>query len=172
MGWLAKANPGNARPEPRDGIMQIDPVLVNCGRFPYPITRTSIVGSLPATEKIQGSLVMSRQDVVGVALGFDWLAFSEGVWDVEVYHRMILRGAVNDSTADAAVLLQVVDSGVTRFGVISRISPVLTVNQDCTRRFTVTVTKEIPTNIRLQHAIGLGTSTVESLVSVIASRIY
>jgi hypothetical protein len=109
---------------------------------------------------------------VGTALAFDWIAFPEGVWDVEVYHRMIIKGAVNDSTADAAVLLQVIDSGVTRFGVISRITPVLTLNQDCYRRFTITSTKEIPTNIRLQHAIGLGTSVVDSLASVIANRIF
>lgn len=173
LGWLAKANPGNAKPEDRDGIIQLDPVLINAGRFPYPITRTSgALGTLLATEKVTGSIIFHRLDLIATALATDIFSFPEGVWDVHLQHRCIARGAVADLTSDMTLLLQVIDNGVTRFSILNQLVNSLTLNQVYSERFTLTVTKEIPTNIRLQNSVGLGTGTSFSLLSIIANRIY
>jgi hypothetical protein len=173
LGWLAKANPGNAKPDDRDGILQIDPIFLNAGRFPYPITRTSgAAGTLLASEKVTGSIIFHRLDLIATALGTDVFAFPEGVWDVTIDHACIVRGAVADLTSDMTLLLQVVDAGVTRFALLNQLVNSLTLNQRYHNQFTVTVTKEIPTNIRLQNSVGLGTGTSFSLLSIIANRIY
>lgn len=172
LGWLAKANPGNATPEERDGIIQINPVLINAGRFPYPILRTSGVGTLLATEKVSGSIIFHRSDLMATPIGIDVFFFPEGVWDVSIEHACIVRGTVADLTSDMTLLLQVVDSGVTRFSILNQLVNSLTLNQRYSNKFTVTVTKEIPTNIRLQSAAGLGTGTSFSLLSIIANKIY
>jgi hypothetical protein len=173
LGWLAKANPGNAKPEERDGIIQIDPVLVNAGRFPYPILRTTgATGLLAATEKVSGSIIFHRLDLIATALATDVFFFPEGVWDVHIQHRCVPRGAVADLTSDMTLLLQVIDSGVTRFSILNQLVNSLTLNQVYQERFTLTVTKEIPTNIRLQNTAGLGTGTSFSLLSIIANKIY
>jgi hypothetical protein len=66
----------------------------------------------------------------------------------------------------------VFDAGVGRFAVLNQLVNSLTLNQRYHNQFTVTVTKEIPTSIRLQNTVGLGTGTSFSLLSVIANRIY
>jgi hypothetical protein len=173
MGWLAKANPGNSKPESRDGIMEINPLLSNCGRFPFPITRTTgPTGSLLATEKTAGSIIFHRLDLIATVLATDIFFFPEGVWDVVIDHACIVRGAVADLTSDMSLLLQVIDSGVTRFAILNQLVNSLTLNQRYHNQFTLTVTKEIPTNIRLQNTAGLGTGTSFSLLSIIANRIY
>lgn len=172
LGWLAKANPGNAKPENRDGIVQLDPVLLNCGRFPFPILRTTGPGILGPTEKVSGSIIFHRLDLIATAIGIDVLAFPEGVWDVHLQHRCIVRGVTADLTSDMTLLLQVTDSGVARFAILNQLVNSLTLTQAYAQDFTLTVTKEIPTNIRLQSAAGAGTGTSFSLLSVIANRIY
>lgn len=172
LGWLAKAAPGANRPAEDDALLMLSPNLFNAGRFPYPHTRTIANGSsLLATEKVVGSFSGGRFDVFGSALGLDWIQFSEGVWDIDLVHQTVPRGAVNDLTADASVFLQLADSGVTRASLISRMVPLNTQAQMLNRRFVLTVTKEIQVSIRMQHAIGLGTSTVESHVSIIATKV-
>ena len=173
LGWLAKADPGNSIPDYRDGIIQIDPVLFNAGRFPYPILRTSgATGLLAATEKVSGSIIFHRLDLIATALATDVFFFPEGVWDVNITHKCIPRGAVADLTSDMSLLLQVIDSGVTRFSILNQLVNSLTLNQSFDTKFTLTVTKEIPTNIRLQNSAGLGTGTSFSLLSIIADKIY
>ena len=172
LGWLGKANPGNAIPEGRDGVLSIDPVLLNCGRFPFPIFRTSGSGVILASEKVSGSIIFHRLDLIATPLGLDVLAFPEGVWDVHIHHACIVRGIVADLTSDMILALQVIDSGVTRAALLNQLVNSLTLNQKYLQKFTLTVTKEIPTNLRLQSNIGAGTGTSFSLLSVIANKIY
>jgi hypothetical protein len=173
LGWLAKANPSNSKPDERDGIIEINPVLLNAGRFPYPILRTSgATGLLLTGEKVQGSIILHRLDLMAGALGSTFFVFPEGVWDVFVRHACIVRGAVSDLTSDSTLLLEVVDSGVTRFSILSQLVNSLTLNQNYETEFTVTVTKEIPTDLRVQNTVGLGTGTSFGLISIIANRIY
>jgi hypothetical protein len=173
LGWLSKAAPGTNRGEARDASLSLDPVLVNAGRFPFPITRTSgALGTLLAGEKVQGSIIFHRLDVMNVVLALDFLTFPEGVWDVNIFHTVVSRSGVIDLTSDMTLLLQVIEAGVTRFAILSQVVNTPNLNQQNHRQFTLTVTKEIPTNLRLQSAIGLGTGLNVSLFSMVASRIY
>jgi hypothetical protein len=173
LGWLAKAAPGTNKPDADDAILSLRKDLVNCGRFPFPITRTTgATGLLLGTEKVQGSIIFHRLDLIATALALDVFFFPEGVWDVTIDHACIVRGAVADLTSDMTLLLQVIDSGVTRFSILNQLVNSLTLNQRYHNNFTLTVSKEIPTNIRLQNTAGLGTGTSFSLLSIIANRIY
>ena len=173
MGWLAKANPGNAKPDGRDGVIGLEPLLNNCGRFPFPITKTtSASGVMTSAEKTSGSIIFHRLDLMATAIGVDVLYFPEGIWDVQLQHRCVVRGGTADLTSDMTLLLQVADSGATRFALLNQLVNSLTLNQVYAQNFTLTVTKEIPTSLRLQSSAGLGTGSSFSLFSMIASRIY
>lgn len=172
MGWLAKAAPGNAQPDERDSVLSVRNDILHAGRFPYPILRTSgALGTLPAGEKVQGSIILHRLDLMATSLALDVMTFPEGVWDVTIDHVCMVRGTVTDLTSDMTLLLQVVDSGATRFAILNQLVNSLTLNQRFHTQFTLTVNKEIPNNIRLQSNVGLATGTCFSLLSVIAMRI-
>jgi hypothetical protein len=173
LGWLAKAAPGTNKPEGDDALLRVSPDIVNCGRLPYPITKsTNAGGILLATEKTQGSIVWHRLDLIATALATDILAFPEGVWDVMIDHVCIVRGAVADLTSDMTLILSTVDAGVSRVMLLNQLVNSLTLNQRYHANFTLTVTKEIPTALRLQNTVGLGTGTSFSLLSVLANRIF
>jgi hypothetical protein len=173
LGWLAKAAPGANKPGNSDALLELPATLINAGRFPFPLLRTVANGSfLPAAEKVVGTIAAYRFDPVGTALALDWIIVPEGVWDMELIHGIVPRGAINDLTADANVLLGVVDNGVSRFSILSRFVPFNNAGQTVRRTMVLTVTKEIQVKLQLSHTIGLGTSLCESFASVVLSKIY
>lgn len=171
--WLTKARPGNAKPETYDGTLGISPSMVHAGRFPFPFTKTlGSADTLAAGEDVQGSFTATRLDAQGTALNLTpWVAMPPGVWDIDLEYSQRLVGAVSDLTAISTLLLLIVDGGVTRNHVIAQLHGGQTLPQVFRRRFTLTVSKDIPTQFSLQHAIGLGTAVNIARASLMAFRI-
>jgi hypothetical protein len=170
--WLNKIRPGNAKYDEADGVMVLTNQLLHAGRFPFPMTKTlSSAQVLANGEDVQGSIAAYRLDPIGTALGIDWITLPPGVWDINFQYFLKPVGAVSDITAVATAMLQIVDGGATRIAIIAELVGDLARFQSFNRTFTLSVSKDIVTQIRLQHAIGLGTALSVAEATIIANRI-
>jgi hypothetical protein len=170
--WLNKIRPGNAQYEEGDGKMVLANQLNHAGRFPFPYTKTlSSVQTLPAGEDVQGSFAGYRLDPIGTALALDWITIPPGVWDINLSYFLKPVGAVSDITAVATCMLQIIDGPATRIAILAELAGDLARFQSHNRTFTVSVSKDIVTQIRLQHAVGLGTALSVAEASILANRI-
>jgi hypothetical protein len=170
--WINKIRPGNTKYEPQDGELTIPNIISHAGRFPFPHIKTlSSAQVLAAGEDVQGSFSAYRLDAIGTALGIDWLTIPPGVWDIDFQYFLKPVGAVSDITAVATAFLQITDGAVTRIAVLAELTGDLARFQIFRRNFTLSVSKDITTQFRLQHAIGLGTALSVAEASVLATKI-
>jgi len=169
--WLNKVRPGNVQSDDRDGKLILPPVLNHSGRFPFPITKTLSSAQVLQAEDVQGSFMAHRFQALGAGGGLDpWVELPPGVWDIDFQMQLIQKGAVSDNTAFLDVLLNIVESGVTRNHVLGTVYGTL-VAQYINRKFTLTVSKEMPTKFTFSQTVGLGTATSVANMSLMAFRI-
>jgi len=166
---LFKSSPGQGIEEKGDSTLTVPPVLVPVVEAPFPIF--NVFSNANLTAPIIGSFALSQQLVMNVTTSVVICKLPFGLWHLDIVHRVIPRGAVSDLTAEDTLLLEIINSGVTLFSILSNVVASITVPQHIRREFYVNASKENDVDIREQRAAGAGTSSAQSFVSIIGTRL-
>lgn len=171
--FMQKVRPGNVQAQAVDAKLELGNHLVHAGRFPFPVTKTLIAGEvLAAGSEVIGSFMAQREQQIGLGLALNpWIALPTGVWDLDISYWLQPLGVVSDLTAIASMQILITDGGLNRGSEIMALTGSLVIPQQFNRRFTISVSKDIPVAINLNHVVGLGTATSSARAQVIASRI-
>lgn len=171
LGYLASAGHGNATPEQGDTMLQIPGVISPVASIPMPVYNVYQAVVIPASGPPIGSFFWGTSQAMNSSSNTDMITLPMGLWEIDILHRVREIGAVSDETATADLLLQIVNSGVSVFSVISRLNGKLLAGQQTQRKFRTLVTKDSPVIIRTQVSAGLGTTGCFSDLSVFGSKL-